>query len=89
MGGRQVGQSDRLLDRMPITARGDVADPLSAVQNRLVTLRISIRSIDDEAGEGTLAPALSLTEERFAAAEVALLKIDEAAHPGLEGGVVR
>ena len=74
---------------MPISARGDVADRLPTVENRLIGMRISIIRFDDEASELALESALSLTEQRVAADEVALLKIDEAAHPSLEGSVVR
>ena len=48
-------------------------------------MRISIRSIDDEAGEATLEPALSLTEERGAADEVALVGLHHPAEARLDG----
>ncbi len=52
-------------------------------------MRVGIAGIYHEAGERALEPALSLTQQRVAADEVALVEIDEAIHSGLERRVVR
>src|SRR6185312_9095189 len=84
---RNVSLRERSVDVVTVAARGDPADYLAVVPDRLVTEYVGVRSVDRKADSPQFATRCLLGKGRLAADEVGLIEVDETVQARLESPV--
>src|SRR5437868_5951309 len=86
---RHIAERHRLCSIVGIAARGDPANHLALVPDRLVADDIDILGVDGESEEPEHTTRLLLLQRTIAADEIVLLERDETAEAGFERAIDR